>query len=99
MIAPHERESMIRKPIHMTKALIAKVDTIAEVKRVSFAEVVRDAVDAYDTDIAPEDSKFLELMLDSALKSLNDSIHKIESLEFKLDQTHQRLEAQRGHRG
>ncbi|KJS29518.1 MAG: hypothetical protein VR64_20355 [Desulfatitalea sp. BRH_c12] len=94
-----QQEAMVRKPILMPRSLITKVDGIAKSRKVSFAEVVRDAVDVYDLDVTPEESKILEAMLDTAISSINNSIHKIEALEKRLDETHKTLEARRGPRG
>jgi hypothetical protein len=93
------QEAMVRKPILMPRNLITKVDDIAKSRKVSFAEVVRDAVDVYDLDVTPAESKILEAMLDTAISSINNSIHKIEALEKRLDETHKMLEARRGPRG
>lgn len=84
-------EAMIRKPILMPKNLVAKVDKIAKAKKVSFAKVVRDMVDTYSEDETPEESRMLEAMLDKAIESTYASVRKIETLEKRLDETHEML--------
>jgi len=45
MTTPAQRETILRKPILMPSSMIAKVDKIAKERKVSVAEVVREAVD------------------------------------------------------
>jgi metal-responsive CopG/Arc/MetJ family transcriptional regulator len=86
-----QQEAMIRKPILMPKDLVAKVDTIAKAKKVSFAEVVRDAVEAYDLDLTSEESKLLEALVDTYIKSTKETIEKIDRLMARMDETHEKL--------
>ena len=46
-----QRETMQRNPVLMPPGMISKVDRIASDRKVSFAEVVRAAVDAFDIDL------------------------------------------------
>ena len=55
MTTPAQRETMLRKPILMPPSMIAKVDKIANERKVSFAEVVRETVDAFDGDLSMGD--------------------------------------------
>ena len=55
MNTPAQRETTLRKPILMPPSLIDKVDKIANERKISFAEVVREAVDDFDGDQHTED--------------------------------------------
>ena len=94
MGAPGQQETMQRKPILMPPGMIKKVDKIASDKKVSFAEVVRAAVDAFDGDLSIGDEALLEALADTMIKTTQEVIEKIDAVEKKLDETHAKLEAQ-----
>ncbi|BBO89740.1 hypothetical protein [Desulfosarcina ovata] len=72
---------MLRKPILMPANLIEKVDRIAKDRNVSFAEVIRNAVDVFgEDDMTAEEETLLEALLDEVIRSTTD-------LAAKLDQT------------
>jgi hypothetical protein len=79
---------MQRKPILMPTNLIEKVERIAKDKNVSFAEVVRNAVDAFDDDISAEDEALLEALADEVIKSTAELIAKIDNTIKRIDETH-----------
>ena len=93
MGAPGQQETMQRKPILMPAGMIKKVDKIASDKKVSFAEVVRAAVDAFDGDLSIGDEALLEALADTMIKTTQEVIEKIDAVEKKLDETHATLEA------
>ena len=62
-----QRDAMFRKNILMPSSMIEKVDQIAKRKNVSFAEVVREAVDAFDEEIRAEDEAILEALADTMI--------------------------------
>lgn len=93
MGAPVQQESMLRKPILMPPAMIKKVDKIARDKKVSFAEVVRAAVEAYDGDLSIGDKALLEALADTLIKTTQEVIKKIDEVEKRLDESHAKLEA------
>ena len=88
------QETMLRKPILMPPSMIKKVDKIANNKKVSFAEVVREAVNAFDADPAIENEALLEALTDIMIKTTQEVVKKIEEAEKRLDYTHAMLEAQ-----
>jgi len=92
MNIPSKSQTMQRKPILMPPAMIAKIDKIARSRNVSFAEVVREAVDVFDSDLSSEDTAILEALADTMIKTTQDVIKKIEAVEKKLDETHAILE-------
>jgi len=94
MGAPGQQETMQRKPILMPPGMIKKVDKIASDKKVSFAEVVRAAVDAFDGDLSIGDETLLEALADTMIKTTQEVIKKIDEIEKKLDETHAKLETQ-----
>ncbi len=92
MTTPAQRETMLRKPILMPPRMIEKVDKIANERKVSFAEVVREAVDAFDGDLSMEDEALLEALADVMIKMAREVVEKIDAIEKRLDETHAILE-------
>jgi len=92
MTTPAQRETMLRKPILMPPSMIDKVDKIANERKVSFAEVVREAVDAFDGDLSMEDEALLEALADVMIKTAREAVEKIDAIEKRLDETHAILE-------
>ncbi len=92
MTTPSQRETMLRKPILMPPSMIDKVDKIANERKVSFAEVVRKAVDAFDGDLSMEDEALLEALADTMIKTTREVVEKIDAIEKRLDETHAILE-------
>jgi hypothetical protein len=93
MGAPAKQETMLKKPILMPLGMIKKVDKIASDKNVSFAEVVRAAVDAFNGDLSIEDEALLEALADTMTGTTQEVIKKIDEVEKRLDETHALLEA------
>jgi hypothetical protein len=89
-------ETMLRKPILMPPSMIKKVDEIAKRKKVSFAEVVREAVDAFDEDVTSEDEQLLDFLAETMLATTEGLLTKVDELEKQLDETHALLEATNG---
>ena len=92
MTTPAQRETMLRKPILMPPSMIDKVDKIANERKVSFAEVVREAIDAFDGDLSMEDEALLEALADTMIKTAREVVEKIDGIEKRLDETHAILE-------
>ena len=88
------QETMLRKPILMPPSMIDKVDKIARNRKVSFAEVVREAVNAFDGDLSMEDEALLEALAEIMIKTTQEVVEKIDAVEKRLDETHAMLEAQ-----
>ena len=93
MTTPAQRETMLRKPILMPPSMIDKVDKIANERKVSFAEVVREAIDAFDGDLSMEDEALVEALADTMIKTAREVVEKIDAIEKRLDETHAMLEA------
>jgi len=89
-----QHETMLRKPILMPPSMIEKVDKIAKSKKVSFAKVVREAVDAFDSETSADDTKILEALADTMIQTTQEVVKKMEAVEKRLDATHAMLEAQ-----
>jgi hypothetical protein len=88
------QENMIRKPILMPPSMIDKVDKIARNRKVSFAEVVREAVNAFNGDLSLEDESILMVLAETMIKTTQEVVEKIDAVEKRLDETHATLEAQ-----
>jgi len=73
--------------------MIDKVDKIANERKVSFAEVVREAIDAFDGDLSMEDEALVEALADTMIKTTREVVEKIDAFEKRLDETHAMLEA------
>ena len=93
MAAQAQRQTMLRKPIMMPPSMIEKVDRIAKERKVSFAEVVRDAVNAFGGQANSEDEIILDALADTMIQTTERLLHKIDDLEKRLDETHDILEA------
>ena len=93
MTTPAQRETMLRKPILMPPSMIVKVDKIANTRKVSFAEVVREAVDAFDGDLSMGDEALVAVLADTVIKTTREVVEKIDAIEKRLDETHAMLEA------
>lgn len=83
-----QQEAMLRKPILMPSGMIEKVDRIARRKKVSFAKVVREAVDAFDDGMSAHDAVLLDALADTMLASSRELACRIEDIESRLDETH-----------
>ncbi len=94
MTTPSQRETMLRKPILMPPSMIDKVDKIANERKVSFAEVVREAVDAFDGDLSMENEALVAVLADTMIKTTREVVEKIDAIEKRLDETHAMLEAE-----
>jgi len=84
---------MLRKPVLMPPGMIAKVDKIAKNRKISFAKVVREAVDAFNDETSTSDTIILEALAETMLSTTQDIIKKIETIEKRLDETHTKLGA------
>ena len=89
-----QRETMLRKPILMPPSMIEKVDKIAKNKKISFAKVVREAVDAFDSETSEDDAQILDALADTMIKTTQEVVKKMEEIEKRLDTTHAMLKAQ-----
>lgn len=87
-----EQQTMRRKPILMPPSMIERVDRIAKSKNISFAAVVRDAVNAFDDGETTEDEVLLDALADAMIQTTRGLVAKIDELEKKLDETHAMLE-------
>ena len=78
------QETMLRKPILMPPSMIDKVDKIARNRKVSFAEVVREAVNAFDGDLSMEDEALLEALAETMIKTTQGLLKKLMRLKSDL---------------
>lgn len=92
MAVTARQETMQRKPILMPPSMIKKVDKIAKSRKMSFAAVVREAVNAFNLEATAEDDTILEALADTMISSTQDLVKKIDLVEQKLDKTHAMLE-------
>lgn len=88
MNAQSQHETMLRKPILMPPSMIKKVDSIAKRKKVSFAEVVREAVNAFGDKATREDEYILDALADTMIKTTANLITRMDEIEKRLDNTH-----------
>jgi hypothetical protein len=93
MNAQAQHETMLRKPILMPPSMIKKVDRIAKQKKVSFAEVVREAVEAFGEKPTSEDERILDVLADTMIETTEYLIKRMDEIEKSLDSTHALLEA------
>ncbi|NNG01744.1 MAG: hypothetical protein HKM93_20330 [Desulfobacteraceae bacterium] len=86
------QETMQRKPILMPPEMISKITKIAQSRNVSFAAVVREALDAFDSDLSSENTALIEALADTMIKTTRDVVSKIDAIEKRLNETHTMLE-------
>jgi hypothetical protein len=92
MATSSRHETMQRKPILMPPQMISKVEKIARAKNVSFAEVVRDAVNAFSGEQPGESRALLEALADTMIQTTQKVVEKIQAVEKRLNETHAMLE-------
>jgi predicted DNA-binding protein len=92
MATPTRHEAMQRKPILMPPEMISKVDRIARGRNVSFAEVVREAVEAFNGDVSAENNALIEALAETMIRTTQEVVNKIDAVEKRLDETHAMLE-------
>ncbi len=90
---PTRQAAMQRKPILMPPEMISKIDRIARGRNVSFAEVVREAVAAFNGDVTTEDTALIEALAETMIKTTQEVVKKIDAVEKRLDETHAMLES------
>ena len=91
-MATAQQESMLRKQILMPPLMADRVQKIAKARGVSFGEIIRDAVDAFDDTFSKEDAQLLDTMAEALIASTRDTIQRIDNLMQRLDETHTMLE-------
>ena len=87
-MATAQQTSMMRKQILMPPMMAERVQRIAKEKGVSFGEIVRDAVDAFDETLSQEDAALLEAMADNLIATTNETIKRVDELMRRMDETH-----------
>jgi hypothetical protein len=92
MTTPNRQPAMQRKLILMPPEMISKIDRIARSRNVSFAEVVREAVAAFNGDMAAENTALIEALAETMINTTREVVQKIGSVEKRLDETHTMLE-------
>ncbi|HIP38942.1 MAG TPA: hypothetical protein EYG88_06130 [Desulfocapsa sulfexigens] len=88
-----QQETMLRKPILMPPSMIEKVDAIAKRRKVSFAKVVREAINSFDGESSDNDEEILDALADTMIKTTREIVKKMETIETRLDDTHAAMEA------
>lgn len=89
-------ETMQRKPILMPPSMIKKVDKMAKNKKVSFAEIVREAVNAFDSETSSNDVIILEALADLLIGTVKNVTDRMSQIEEKMEITHASLEIHNG---
>jgi hypothetical protein len=85
----------IRKPIMMAPAQIKLVESLSkkasnkEKRTVSFAEIVRRAVDAYELS-GDDDEELLNSLLDEIIHTTKETVREVKKLNQKLEQSQKR---------
>ncbi len=84
--------TMTRKPIMMTPSQIKLVEALSkrasekEKRTVSFAEIVRRAVDAYEAS-GDDDEELVNTLLDEIIHVTEETVREVKKLNQKLDQS------------
>jgi len=83
-----QQETMLRKPILMPPSMIEKVDAIAKSRKVSFAKVVREAINSFDGESSENDAEILDALADTMIETTREIVKKMKTIESRLDDTH-----------
>lgn len=94
-ISTAARERMERKPVLMPPNLIRRTDAMAEAAGVSFAEIVRRALESYEPEKSAEGGTLLESLAEELIRTNAKTLARLEEVERRLDETHAELEAHR----
>ena len=89
IILKNNEEILWSKTIHTVE--IEKVD---KNENTSFANVVRQAVNAFDNGTSNDDSEILNALADTMINTAKEVVNKMAALEKQLDTTHAILEKQ-----
>lgn len=96
---------MIRKHVSMSPEMIERIDDIVKLvrerdndERVSFAEVVRRAVERYSLDENQDDER-LEEMVHMLVSMNRDASQRLKVLNRQLDETHRTIHERMGANG
>lgn len=93
MTTPSRRgEAMQRKPILMPPEMISRIEQMARGRKVSFAKIVREAVEAFEETPSDADAALLDALAETMIRTSRDVASKIEAMEARLDETHAMLE-------
>ncbi|MGI9303565.1 MAG: hypothetical protein ACR2RB_12810 [Gammaproteobacteria bacterium] len=83
-----------RKHVLMEPSLIRRAEALAAKDEISFGEIVRRALLAYDPEAADDDAT-LEALAEALIVSQKETIAYLDQLDRKLDNTHARLQKHR----
>lgn len=95
VISTATQERMERKPVLMPPSLIRHTDAMAKAAGVSFAELVRRALESYEPEKSAEDQALLETLVEELIQTNAATLACLEALERRLDETHAEREAHR----
>lgn len=88
-------ESMVRTQVHFTTSQIERGKKLAAEAGISFAELVRRAIDAYPPELTPEDEEALEALAQAVLRSKRDADEAMERAVRRLDELERGMEERR----
>jgi len=91
MAVANRVDPMLRKQILMPKDAIKKANKIARQKKVSFGEVIRLAVYAYDGEISAQEETLLEGLAQQLIDQTNETVAKIDETIERMDKTHAKI--------
>lgn len=83
---------MERKPVMMPPSLIRHGEELAAAAGVSFGEIVRRALKAYEPETSAAEDGTLEALAEALIQSTHETIGYVDRVECQLDETHAELE-------
>jgi hypothetical protein len=92
---PEAAENMVRTQVHFTAAQLRRARTLAAGEGVSFAELVRRALDAYPPTFGPEEEEALEALARAVLQSKDEADAAMARAVRRLDDLERHMEERR----
>jgi hypothetical protein len=86
---------MIRTQVYISPHQKKRMEFLAQEQGVSFAEIVRRALDAYPPKISAEEEETLQALADAVIRSAREADAALDAMESNLSRLEQGMEERR----
>jgi hypothetical protein len=83
---------MIRTQVYISPHQKKRMETLAQERGVSFAEIIRRALDAYPPKISAEEEETLQALADAVIRSAREADAALDAMEANLSRLEQGTE-------
>jgi hypothetical protein len=83
---------MIRTQVYISPRQKKRMETLAQERGVSFAEIIRRALDAYPPKISAEEEETLQALADAVIRSAREADAALDAMEANLSRLEQGTE-------